>query len=47
MTEEYKIECPTCKSTFDCTKDIEEWKKEIIKTLEVLKEINKLLEHEK
>ena len=29
MTEKYTIECPKCKSTFDCKEELEKWKYEI------------------
>ena len=42
----YVIVCPNCKSTFDNTKQMNEWKEEVIKAsgiLEQIKEINSFL----
>ena len=47
MTEEYTIECPKCKSTFDCKEEIEKWKYKILETLDFFKALNIIIESKK
>jgi len=40
----YKIKCPECETTFDCSNEIKKWKTELLEALkfmEKVKELNK------
>ena len=44
LMEEYIIECPNCKSTFDVENEMDKWKLKILHASKFMKEIRELLE---
>ena len=40
--KKYRILCPKCKSSFDCTEDIANFKREVIRATLILQQIGKL-----
>jgi len=41
--KEYKLTCPQCKATFDCTEEIFVWKCEVLDSLRFIEKVKELL----
>ena len=47
LNNNYKLTCPNCESTFDVTKDMHNFKLEVIQATSLMKEIKEIMKHGK
>ncbi len=47
LNKNYELTCPNCDSTFDVTKEMENWKLGLIDATDLMKEIKEIMKHEK
>ena len=46
LNKNYELTCPNCDSTFDVTKEMDNWKLGLIDATDLMKEIKEIVKHE-